>query len=169
MQIFRKKNRYDPQIFICCANIISQMNTFLSNFFSKTIKTNNYFFLVRNFLFLTFIWGYMRRKKFFSLERKFFLSLFLKFSLPINFFSLHISQKKVPTLFFKNMKTNNYFFLVRNFLFLTFIWGYMRRKKFFSLERKFFLSLFLKFSLPIYFFFSPYFSKKSTDTFFSKT
>ena len=53
----------------------------------------------------------MWTKKFFSLERKFFLSPFLKFFLSIKIFFLFIAQKKCIILFSKSMKTNNYFFL----------------------------------------------------------
>jgi len=111
MQIFRKKNRYDPQIFICCANIISQMNTFLSKFFSKTIKTNNYFFSREKFSFSNVHLGlYEAQKIFLSREKIFSLPIFKIFP-PYQFFFLSIFlKKKYRHFFFKNMKPTIIFF-----------------------------------------------------------
>ena len=52
----------------------------------------------------------MWTKKFFSLERKFFLSPFLKFFLSIkNFFSLYRSKKRTDT-FFRKYENQQLFF-----------------------------------------------------------
>ena len=53
---------------------------------------------------------HFRLKKFFSLEEKFFLSLFLKFFIVIKIFFRPKISKKVSVHFSKSMKTNNYFF-----------------------------------------------------------
>ena len=76
------------------------------------------------------------------------------------------NSEKLPILFSKKLKANNYFFLVGKFRFLENIWGNIRTKKFFSLERKIFFSPFLKFSLSIKFVFSRQFFPQKIVIFF---
>ena len=112
------------------------------------------FFMVKN-------WAWFEKYTFYNQSfREEIIPILLSYSSPLNLF--------LSILFSKNLKTNNYFFLVRIFLLGNVICSIMWTKKFFSFERKFFLSPFFLFSLSIKNFFSLYRSKKRTDTFFRK-
>ena len=81
----------------------------IDTFFKKSENQHKFFF-VKFFFLRNVICSIMWTKKFFSLERKFFLSPFLKFFLSIkNFFSLYRSKKRYYT-FFKKYENQQLFF-----------------------------------------------------------
>ena len=109
-KIYFLKQSFPEDIVPILLNYSSPLNLFLSILFSKNLKTNINFFLVKFFFLGNVICSIMWTKKFFSLERKFFLSPFLKFFLSIkNFFSLYRSKKRYYT-FFKKYENQQLFF-----------------------------------------------------------